>query len=238
MSIRWARAALAALAAITGLGWAAADPARAAGREDVGSRLVALSVATIEPTVLSRMAAPTAEALGDPASTGRSGSAAGGSSSAGEAPTDGAASRQDGEPSGAVSSMQLARYLAGPAVATLEFDAVAAASLPSEHGWLAAVAPRTHDVGLLLAAQASLLIDMAQTMEIRRTSGVYESNRLLGERPGDGVVVAYFGSIAALHAAAYAAIPGRWANWLSRGILFVEIPAIDTNSRIGIRVQF
>jgi hypothetical protein len=104
--------------------------------------------------------------------------------------------------------------------------------------WLAAVAPAERDLGLFLAAQASLFVDMAQTLEIARRDDLLESNRLLGEQPSDGEVLAYFGGLAALHAASYLALPERWANVLSRAVLIIQLPAIDHNARLGVAVRF
>jgi hypothetical protein len=123
-----------------------------------------------------------------------------------------------------------------PAVALHEpFRATAPDPGPSR---LSAVVPAERDLGLFLAAQASLFVDMAQTLEIAQRDDLVESNRLLGRQPSDGEVLAYFGGLAALHAASYLALPERWANVLSRAVLFIQIPAIDHNARLGVVVRF
>lgn len=104
--------------------------------------------------------------------------------------------------------------------------------------WLEVVAPEERDLGLFLTAQSALLVDMAQTLEINGSVALEESNRLLGEQPSDGAVLAYFGSIAAVHVATYLALDPRWANIVSRAILFVQVPAIDNNARLGVRIAF
>ncbi len=221
------RGRAAALAAAAGLLWAAS--AGTAGAADA----VALgATTTVEPAVLMRLIALARVPAADDAPAGQSGSAQG---ARGGLPS--------GEPEAPASSgvaLQLSEDLSWQVEQAGEpDDAIAApAAAPSERGWLATFAPPERDLGLFLAAQASLLIDMAQTLQIRRTEGLYESNVLLGPQPSDEAVVAYFGSIAALHAVAYAVLPGRWANVFSRGVLFVEVPAIDHNARVGIRVQF
>ena len=88
------------------------------------------------------------------------------------------------------------------------------------------------------SAQSSLLVDMAQTLEITRSADFEETNPLLGPKPSDGAVVAYFGAIAAAHAASYLALEPRWANLVSRVILFVQVPVIDGNARLGVRIAF
>ncbi len=248
---RLARGGSAVLAAALGLLWAGgAGTARAADAAALGAAL------TVEPAVLMRLAA--APVRLPPA--GRSGTGGGASvgGSAGEpAPAAGPAEaavgagqpwHASGQPrdtsgqpphgSGAGAVLQLSEDLSAPAETAVERGVRATVREPAERGWLAVFAPRDRDLGLFLAAQASLFIDMAQTIEIRRTDGLYETNSVLGRRPRDEAVVAYFGSIAALHAVAYALLPGRWANVVSRGILFIELPAIDNNARVGIRVQF
>ncbi len=105
-------------------------------------------------------------------------------------------------------------------------------------GWLDAIAPVDRDLSLFLAAQSTLLLDMAQTLEIARSPSLEETNPLLGERPSDGAVLAYFGSVATAHAATYLLLDGRWANLVSRAILFVQVPAIDHNTRLGVRISF
>ncbi|HEX7126779.1 MAG TPA: hypothetical protein VF406_13565 [Thermodesulfobacteriota bacterium] len=104
--------------------------------------------------------------------------------------------------------------------------------------WAEVVVPAERDVGLFLAAQSALFLDMAQTLEINGSSDFRETNRLLGERPSDGAVLAYFGSIAALHTASFLTLDGRWANVVSRAILFVQVPAVDSNARLGVRISF
>ncbi|HEY8369880.1 MAG TPA: hypothetical protein VIM86_11250 [Thermodesulfobacteriota bacterium] len=116
---------------------------------------------------------------------------------------------------------------------------VSPASRPGRGGdWIEVVVPAERDLGLFLAAQSALLLDMAQTLEINGSPDFKETNRLLGERPSDGAVLAYFGSIAALHAASYLTLDGRWANVVSRAVLFVQVPAIDNNARLGVRISF
>lgn len=113
------------------------------------------------------------------------------------------------------------------------------ATRPGRAGsWLEVVAPAERDLGLFLAAQAALLVDLAQTLEISRAAEFEETNAVLGERPTDGAVMAYFGSIAAVHAVSYLALEPRWANVVSRAILFVQVPAVDHNARLGVRIAF
>jgi hypothetical protein len=124
----------------------------------------------------------------------------------------------------------------GPALALRE--PLAAPALDRGPRWFSAVVPAERDLGLFLAAQASLFVDMAQTLEIARHDELVESNHLLGRQPSDGEVLAYFGGAAALHAASYLALPDRWANALSRAVLLIQLPAIDQNARLGIAVRF
>lgn len=227
---------LAALAAAGGFSLAARAPAGAEAPAEARSELVAMGAATIEPAVLMRMTASASGATARPVSGRRSGNVPSGPPASDWPAADAARRDPDGELAAAGSGARVAWHLSG--VPTVELGVRGIPPRQPERGWLAVVAPRERDLGLFLAAQASLLIDMAQTMEIGRMAGVRETNRLLGERPDGGLVAGYFGSVAALHAAVYATLPGRWANWLSRGILFVEVPVIDNNSRVGVRVRF
>ncbi|HWP35229.1 MAG TPA: hypothetical protein VNM66_06505 [Thermodesulfobacteriota bacterium] len=140
--------------------------------------------------------------------------------------------------------MGVGRVLAALGLAAVVAAGSAAPAAAAElHGvrravWLDALVPREKDLGLFLAAQASLLVDMGQTLDIARHAGLEETNPVLGRRPSDGEVVAYFGAAALLATVAYAHLDGRAANLLSRAILAVQLPVIDRNARLGLAVRF
>lgn len=101
-----------------------------------------------------------------------------------------------------------------------------------------ALLPSRRDLGLFLAAQSTLWVDALQTLEIGGAAEYAETNAILGESPSDGAVIAYFGSVSLAHALTYLTMGPRWANLVSRAILFVQVPAIDNNARLGVRIAF
>lgn len=98
--------------------------------------------------------------------------------------------------------------------------------------------PRKKSFGLFLVAQATVLIDMAQTLRIDNTPGLRESNPILGEDPSDEKILAFFGARIAFNAFSYYLLPDRWANVLSVLTIVVEVPVIAHNASLGLSVRF
>jgi hypothetical protein len=94
-------------------------------------------------------------------------------------------------------------------------------------------------LALHLLAQGSLVLDCAQTMQIKYHPMQHEVNPILGAHPGDAEVVAYFAAHIALQEAAYRWAPRSISTPLSIGTIVVEGMWIDNNFRkMGFHMRF
>lgn len=99
-------------------------------------------------------------------------------------------------------------------------------------------APDALTTALFVAAEAALVIDLGQTIDRGAGRAGPERNPLLGDRPGRAVAWGYFGGLMAAEAATY-----LWApRWVSRTVsvvtLGLEIPTVQRNFQVGVRVRF
>ncbi|HWP35123.1 MAG TPA: hypothetical protein VNM66_05955 [Thermodesulfobacteriota bacterium] len=97
---------------------------------------------------------------------------------------------------------------------------------------------RSLSVSLFVAAQATVAVDMAQTLRIRDTPGLRETNPLLGPRPADGEILALFGARLAFNTLAYVLLPRPWADALSVVTISIQVPVIIHNANLGLTVRF
>lgn len=100
------------------------------------------------------------------------------------------------------------------------------------------IVPKKKSLGLFLAAQAVLLIDMGQTLDIRNNPEVVEANPLLGREPSRERIYAIFGTRLAINTLAHWLLPDRWANGLSMLNLVVGVPVVASNASLGLSVSF
>lgn len=100
--------------------------------------------------------------------------------------------------------------------------------------------PSAVDVGMLLAAEATILIDTLQTRDLlrRRSEGFWEANPLLGSNPSDGRLFATTGAVMLLTAAGWYLFPSPWRQVLSGGILAFEVPNVARSASLGARIHF
>ncbi|HWE23363.1 MAG TPA: hypothetical protein VG496_05425 [Myxococcales bacterium] len=97
----------------------------------------------------------------------------------------------------------------------------------------------TFELGLFVAAETSLTVDMLQTTSAMH-AGLRESNPLLGQHPSDGKIAAYFGGCMLATAAATYLLPDGMQGLPSVLVLMVQVPQIVSNGgvRWGFRLPF
>ncbi len=98
--------------------------------------------------------------------------------------------------------------------------------------------PEKKSLALFLAAQALVIVDMGQTLDIRNHPEVEELNPILGREPSRDRVYAVFGSHLLINTLAYWLLPGRWANGLSMLSITIGIPVVANNASLGLSVAF
>lgn len=98
--------------------------------------------------------------------------------------------------------------------------------------------PEKKSLLLFFAAQALVVADMGQTLNIRKTDGIEEANPLLGREPSEGRVYALFGTRLAINTLAYLVLPDRWANRLSMLTIAIGLPVVAHNASLGLSVSF
>lgn len=115
----------------------------------------------------------------------------------------------------------------------------------------ARAAPAWLDTTALVAAEASLAVDMLQTLDIKRhpdrtfqyygttlvQPGMTETNPILGEHPSDAKVCAYFAGTMLLTGAAWYALPPRLRFLAPLAALILEVPQIGRNAGAGLSIR-
>jgi hypothetical protein len=101
--------------------------------------------------------------------------------------------------------------------------------------------PRAGDVALLAAAEALIVVDVLQTMDLKRhpaSDGISEHNLLLGSNPSDLRLVLMASAGAAAAAAAWYVAPPK-IRWLVPAVLIAaEAVVIYGNHQVGLRIRF
>ncbi len=95
--------------------------------------------------------------------------------------------------------------------------------------------------GLFLATETALLIDLGQTLDLKRHPGFEERGGLrawAGAHPRDEAIVAYFASGMVLYALAYTYLPPRWSAPLLAGQFALSLSMIEGNRAVGMHVRF
>ena len=95
------------------------------------------------------------------------------------------------------------------------------------------------DTARQVAVTAALVLDAAQTRDIKNYSTTWETNPVLGAHPSDNRVRNYFIGTALGHYAVARALPAGWPRqaW-QYGWIAVEVVQIVKNKRAGFRMQF
>lgn len=98
---------------------------------------------------------------------------------------------------------------------------------------LAACSPTAWRHGLTIEADSALLCDYGETRamsnDYRWSSGVYETNPMLGRHPSDLATASYLGAVAILVAVAHDKLPNRYAIPLLAAFDVVETANVLTN---------
>jgi hypothetical protein len=98
--------------------------------------------------------------------------------------------------------------------------------------------PEKKSLLLFVAAQALVVADMGQTLNIRKTDGIEEANPLLGREPSEGRVYTLFGTRLAINTLAYLVLPDRWANRLFMLNIVIGLPVVTHNASLGVSMRF
>lgn len=110
---------------------------------------------------------------------------------------------------------------------------VAGASNESLSDWTAL------DTSYQLGVTVTLLLDYAQTRDIKNHAGWTETNKLLGEHPSDVRVRNYFIGVAVGHYAVSRALPSGWPrrSWQA-GWIAIEVAQVIRNKKLGLTFKF
>jgi hypothetical protein len=84
----------------------------------------------------------------------------------------------------------------------------------------------------------TLLLDYAQTKDIKNHPGHYETNPILGRHPHDDRIAAYFLVAGLGHYAVTKALPPEWRPAWQYGWIALEVFTILRNQRVGVNFEF
>jgi hypothetical protein len=89
-----------------------------------------------------------------------------------------------------------------------------------------------------LFVYSTLVLDAAQTLDIKNHPDLYETNPLLGRHPSDAKIVAYFIGAGFAHNAVTKALPTRYRAMWQYGWAALEIGTIIRNRKLNLRFNF
>jgi hypothetical protein len=99
-----------------------------------------------------------------------------------------------------------------------------------------------------VSAQATLAIDMFQTLDIKNSVGQFGgpprrcetgwAGAFIGTFPKDGAVYGYFGALMAANTALYLWGPLWLSNMANGAIIMIEVPTLARNYAVGARFSF
>lgn len=84
----------------------------------------------------------------------------------------------------------------------------------------------------------TLMLDAAQTLDIKNHPELYETNPLLGRHPSDVKIVSYFIGAGFAHDAITKALPSQYRAAWQFGWAALEIGTIIRNHRLDLRFNF
>ncbi len=95
------------------------------------------------------------------------------------------------------------------------------------------------DTARQVAVTTVLVLDAAQTRDIKNYSTTWETNPMLGKHPSDSRVRNYFVGAALGHYAVSRALPAGWPRqaW-QYGWIAIEVVQVVKNKRAGFRMEF
>lgn len=84
----------------------------------------------------------------------------------------------------------------------------------------------------------TLLLDYAQTKDIKNHPGHYETNPILGRHPSDDRIALYFVAAGLGHYAVTKALPPEWRPAWQYGWIALEVLTILKNRQVGVNFAF
>ena len=98
--------------------------------------------------------------------------------------------------------------------------------------------PTATEIGLLVAANLTILADASLTLDIKNHPDLHESNPLLGQNPSDAkiIFVGGFGAVAGT-TLVWFLLPPPWRAYFSVFVLAVELHATFLNMNQGLRFR-
>lgn len=89
-----------------------------------------------------------------------------------------------------------------------------------------------------VAANALIVADWNQTLEISSNDKYYETNNILGKYPKKSEVNRYFISCLALYNGVYYILPDKYKTYYSSSIVGLQAYYVAHNYNLGIKVKF
>jgi hypothetical protein len=99
-------------------------------------------------------------------------------------------------------------------------------------------APATAETALLVAAQALIVADALQTLDVKNHPDLREMNPLLGSHPSDARILGMAAGAMLGTAVAWYLLPSPWRDVLTIGIVGYELPNTIRNAALGCRIGF
>jgi hypothetical protein len=111
-------------------------------------------------------------------------------------------------------------------------------TLPEPEGPWTWKSPEPHETAMVAAAEALIVVDVLQTLDLKRHSDLSERNALLGSHPSDAKLV-LLGSAAALGTwGGWYLLPPRY-RWIVPTVVgLAELFAVVSNQRAGLQIRF
>lgn len=83
------------------------------------------------------------------------------------------------------------------------------------------------------------VVDAAQTMQLKhhRTT-LHETNPILGPKPSDKKIIAYFTTVFLVHVGAVYLLPPEYRSYLQDGTIGLELVVIGRNKSLGLDIKF
>jgi hypothetical protein len=89
-----------------------------------------------------------------------------------------------------------------------------------------------------IAFDITLVLDAAQTIDLKNRPAQYEKNPLLGKHPSEKKVIAYFATMGWAHYELTKAMPNEYRKAWQYGWIAAEIFTIIQNKRVGASFSF
>lgn len=102
----------------------------------------------------------------------------------------------------------------------------------------AAWAPPTPvETTLFIAAEALIVVDTLQSLDIKRHHDLYELNPLLGEHPSDARFIGTSAVVGLAVAAGWWFLPSPWRDVVTVPVIFIEVPNTIRNAYMGLSIR-